>query len=60
MTAAEYMSAAEFAALTTREQMAVWEAVERGLVAWVPAGSMRRYRRAQVRALLQPAEVSRG
>ena len=56
----EYMSSAEFAALSSREQLAVWGAVERGLVAWVPAGNMRRYHRAQVEALLEPAATGAG
>ena len=60
MSTAGFMSAAEFAALSTREQHAVWEAVERGLVAWVPAGNMRRYHRAQVEALLEPAVTGNG
>lgn len=59
----EYLTAAEFAALPSRAQHAVWQAHKDGLVDSVPAsrsaGGPLRYHRAQVEALLEETGVAR-
>ena len=59
-----YMTVREFAHLPSADQIAVWQAVEHGRVAWIwatgnPWSGIRRYHRAQVRELLQAHEVAR-
>jgi hypothetical protein len=58
----DYMTPAEFAALTSAEQHAVWAAHGAGLVAAVSRnrGDPQRYHREQVLALLAGAEAARG
>ena len=55
MTPPEYMTPAEFAALSGAAHHAVWKAADAGLVDSIPAsprGLMRLYRRADVEAVL--------
>ena len=61
----EYLTAAEFAALPSDAHHIVWQAHADGKVSAVPAitgagNGMRRYRRAQVRAVLREAAEARG
>lgn len=51
----EYLTPAEFAALTVDRQCDVWAAVERGCVRWIAVRSIRRYHRADVALLLAQA-----
>lgn len=55
----EYMTVAEFAALPSGAQHAVWQAHADKRVGVIPVGGVYRYHRAQVLALLRETEAAR-
>jgi hypothetical protein len=55
----EYMTVEEFAALTSDEQHAIWKAHAERRIDAIPECNVKRYHRAQARAVLREAEAAR-